>query len=148
MKPIITFFCLLIMMSCASQKTKETSMSKKNEVSSNKVLEVCYEARSRGSIKQVQLIGNTCVYKNNTESKKVILSSKDEKELKRLLSLLEVEEIKYLKAPTDKRMIDGSMHAVVKIKEGVEEYSSANFDDGNPPVELQPLVDFLMKIVQ
>ena len=45
-------------------------------------------------------------------------------------------------------MIDGSMHAVVKIKEGVEEYSSANFDDGNPPVELQPLVDFLMKIVQ
>ncbi|TYP99592.1 hypothetical protein C7447_101192 [Tenacibaculum adriaticum] len=131
MKGLLTFTFLLLMMSCASQKT-----------------DVTYEAMTRGSSKKLIVVGNQLSYATNQKQKIVTISSENLKKLNEIISKITLEEMKDLEAPTKERLHDGALHATVTVKQGGKEYISSTFDDGHPPAELKPLVDLLMSFIK
>jgi len=135
-------------MSCASQKKTNTPTHTTNTSTSNKILDISYEARSRGGSKTVHILENVCTYKTRKENRSITLSSEERKNIIKAISKIDLEKMKTLKSPTNKRISDGAMHATLKVKEGTKQYNSSNFDDGYPPAELKSLVDLLMKIVE
>ncbi|MDY0781227.1 hypothetical protein [Tenacibaculum sp. IB213877] len=138
MKPLTKLLPIvfLLMINCVAQKTTVTYD------------EVVYEAITRGRFKNITVVNSEVKYKSSDEEKKTVISSEEVKQLNDAVSKLKLEEIKNLKAPTNKRMYDGSMHAVVKIKIGEDQYVSSTFDDGHPPKELQELVNVLMDFIE
>lgn len=131
MKALLTFTFLLLMTSCVSQKTN-----------------IIYEAITRGSSKKLMVVDKELSYVTSQEQKKVTISSEDLKKLNELISEVNLEDMKNFEAPTKDRMHDGALHATVTVKQGDKEYISSTFDDGHPPTELKPLVDFLMNLVK
>lgn len=136
MKFSITVVFLLLITSCAAQKAN------------NAMLDIRYEASTRGTSRVLQVKNDTIVYKNNEKEKTIVLTSEVRKEMEALLAQIAIEKMEHFKAPSKERAHDGALHAVLKIRKGAEEYVSTTFDDGNPPAELKALVDYLMEIVE
>ena len=135
------------MISCVSQKSaKKASTLNTNDTLNNNTLEIRYEARTRGNAVLLQVLENTLTYKTKKEKKTLKLTTENKKKINTLLENLDMENLKNLKSPTNKRMFDGAMIATLKIKKDDKEYSSSNFDHGHPPIELQSLVNLLIKI--
>lgn len=136
MKTLFTFFIVLTMVSCASQKINDTIDS------------VTYEAMTRGRSKNISLEGKNVTLKTQQETKGYEISSDDRKELVKIIDKIELKNIENLIAPTQKRLHDGAMHATVIITKEGKQYTSATFDDGFPPSELKELVELLEKLTE
>jgi hypothetical protein len=54
---------------------------------------------------------------------------------------VDLEEIPNLKAPTEKRFYDGAAIANINIIYKGKTYESNGFDHGNPPLEIEKLVN-------
>ena len=131
---IITPVVFLLMMNCAAQnKTKEFD-------------KIAYEAQTRGSMVQLTVEGNNLSYKTYQKEGTKEVTKGQLEELKAIINELNLEEISNLKAPSEKRITDGALHAEFTIKIADKEYKSITFDAGNPPKELKKLEDFLYKL--
>ncbi|WP_417786368.1 hypothetical protein [Tenacibaculum sp.] len=131
---IITPVVFLLMMNCAAQnKTKEFD-------------KIAYEAQTRGSMVQLTIEGNNLSYKTYQKEGTKEVTKGQLEELKAIINELNLEEISNLKAPSEKRITDGALHAEFTIKIADKEYKSITFDAGNPPKELKKLEDFLYKL--
>ncbi|MFT7899155.1 hypothetical protein VBY74_04135 [Tenacibaculum ascidiaceicola] len=131
---IITPVVFLLMMNCAAQnKTKEFD-------------KIAYEAQTRGSMVQLIVEGNNLSYKTYQKEGTKEVTKGQLEELKAIINELNLEEISNLKAPSEKRITDGALHAEFTIKIADKEYKSITFDAGNPPKELKKLEDFLYKL--
>jgi len=138
MRILITLFSFLALTSCVAQK----------EVESNSSLKVSYEARTRGFSKIIQIVDNSVACSENTNKKTLKLSSDEKKKLLKLINEISIEEMHNFKPPTKERLFDGAPHAIVKINKNGKEYQSCNFDDGNPPKELEELVNALLMFLE
>lgn len=136
MKPFITLFFLLVITSCVAQKTNDT------------MLNIHYEARTRGSSKELKILGNKLEYVFNQQKKSIILTSENQKDIINELDTIVLDEMNSFESPSSKRSGDRALHATLKIKKQGKEYVSATFDDGNPPTELKLLVDMLMRFIE
>ncbi len=124
----------LLMMNCAAQnKTKEFD-------------KIAYEAQTRGSLVQLTIEGNKLSYKTHQKEGTKEVTKEQLEELKRIVSELNLDEISDLKAPSEKRITDGALHAEFTIKIADKEYKSSIFDAGNPPKELKKLEDLLYSL--
>ncbi|CAM1358986.1 conserved exported hypothetical protein [Tenacibaculum litoreum] len=131
---IITPVVFLLMMNCAAQnKTKEFD-------------KIAYEAQTRGSMVQLTVEGNNLSYKTYQKEGTKEVTKGQLEELKAIINELNLEEISNLKAPSEKRITDGALHAEFTIKIADKEYKSITFDAGNPPKELKKLEDFLYRL--
>ncbi|AZJ34235.1 hypothetical protein [Tenacibaculum singaporense] len=131
---IITPVVFLLMMNCAAQnKTKEFD-------------KIAYEAQTRGSVVKLTIEGNNLSYKTYRKEGAKEVTKEQLEELKAIINELNLEEISNLKAPSEKRITDGALHAEFTIKIADKEYRSSTFDAGNPPKELKKLEDFLYKL--
>jgi len=131
---IIVPVVFLLMMNCAAQnKTKEFD-------------KIAYEAQTRGSLVQLTIEGNTLSYKTHQKEGTKEITKGQLEELKAIINELNLEEISDLKAPSEKRITDGALHAEITIKIGDKEYKSITFDAGNPPTELKKLEGLLYSI--
>ena len=74
-----------------------------------------------------------------TEENKI--SDADWKELIDLFQDINLDEIKDLKSPTEKRLYDGAAIANIKITYKGITYESPSFDHGFPPYEIKKLVN-------
>lgn len=74
------------------------------------------------------------------------LSKSDWNSLLDLLSKVDAEKIKDLKAPSEKRFYDGAMIAGLKVIYKDKTYESASFDHGNPPAEIKDLVNKIIEV--
>lgn len=131
---IIVPVVFLLMMNCAAQnKTKEFD-------------KIAYEAQTRGSMVQLTVEGNNLSYKTYQKEGTKEVTKEQLEELKRIVNELNLDEISDLKAPSEKRITDGALHAEFTIKMADKEYKSSIFDAGNPPKELKKLEDFLYNL--
>jgi hypothetical protein len=109
------------------------------------VIEIEYKATTRGSSEVIKFKGNTLSYNTNKALKELVLSDAKLKEIEFVVLKISLDNIVNLKAPTNKRFSDGAMEANISFKKGNKVYTSSNFDHGNPPKELKPIIDLLKK---
>lgn len=131
---IIIPVVFLLMMNCAAQNnTKEFD-------------KIVYKAQTRGSLVQLTIEGNKLSYKTYQKEGTKEVTKEQLEELKRIVNELNLDEISGLKAPSEKRITDGALHAEFAIKITDKEYKSSTFDAGNPPKELKKLEDLLYSL--
>jgi hypothetical protein len=135
MQKLFIFSILFILMNCASQKTSD-------------IKEIIYNAITRGRSENITLRGSTLQYKTTKESIFINLTKEQLAKVNTEVSKINLNEINTLKAPTNKRFYDGAMHTSILIKSNSMEYTSATFDDTNPPAELKALCDLLLNLAK
>ena len=126
---------LLITVSCVAQKT------------SQEIEEVVFNAHTRGSSENITVVNYNVFHKTQKDSKTHFINKDKRETLESIINKIDVSKIADLKAPSNKRMFDGALHASVSIKIGDKTYVSSSFDDNNPPAELKPLVDLLRRFI-
>lgn len=136
MKVIKVLLLMFLVQSCVAQKSTNVALG-----------EVSYSAKSRGSSKNITVVSGNVYYKTQNSSKTFFITLAQKEALKESIAKLAIEEIGDLKAPSNKRAFDGAMHARISIHLNDTTYVSSDFDDGNPPEELKPLVELLESFV-
>jgi len=104
--------------------------------------QLIYTANSRGFFQEITIEKHIVSVKKDRKGKVVQtkISNTDWKELIALFKKVNLEEIKNLKSPTEKRFYDGAAIASLKINYGGKSYESQSFDHGFPPNEIKKIV--------
>lgn len=112
---------------------------------------VIYETSTRGSFKHIE-VSKTQIKISKERSLKNLstyaCNAQDWKMLKDMLSNSVVENLDLLKAPTDKRLHDGAPHATLSVIKGDVEMMTPTFDHGNPPKEIESIVNKILSMVE
>ncbi|OWP76676.1 hypothetical protein BWK62_09290 [Flavobacterium oreochromis] len=110
-----------------------------------------YIANTRGYYLKIKLTNDALSYTENREEehlREIKLTNTQINELQNLLSQINLKELNKLKAPTQLRYHDGAPHADLKITKDGQEYQSAGFDHGYPPVEIEKFVSKLVSYIK
>jgi hypothetical protein len=113
---------------------------------------VYYEASSRGYFLSLK-VENKIIYiykdRNSKEySDKLVLSEQDWSEISTLAKGVDLEKVKDLKWPTEKRYYDGAAHANIIFESKGVNYPANGFDHGFPPLEIEKLVTIITKLAE
>ncbi|SHF98398.1 hypothetical protein SAMN05444396_103252 [Flavobacterium segetis] len=116
----------------------------------NTVIE--YTASSRGFYQKITVKNETLtVSRNRNVDDKAIISKINPSNWKSVVLLfqeLKLEDLKELKAPSEKRFYDGAAIASLKISIKDKNYETSSFDHGFPPKEIKQLVDKINSLVK
>jgi hypothetical protein len=111
-----------------------------------------YTANTRGFYQKVIIEKQMVTVSQDRSNKYKVtpekISDADWKTLINLFDEIDLEEIKDLKAPTEKRLYDGAAIANLKITYKGEVYETSSFDHGYPPVEIKKLVTKINSFVK
>ncbi|MDB9948159.1 hypothetical protein OAV61_05705 [Flavobacteriaceae bacterium] len=133
----ILLICFSLLVSCSSIQ-QETAIQKIN-----------YKAMTRGYSTEIVLQDNTLKYfKNTKENRSLTLTEEVKDSLNTLVKKINLNTINQLKAPSNEYQFDGAMYATVAVVLNGKTYTSAGFDDDNPPKELIPLVNYLLTLIK
>jgi len=61
---------------------------------------------------------------------------------------INVSEMSKLKAPSDSRASDAALHAILSVRKNDTIYKTNSFDHGNPPAEVKPLVEAILRLAE
>ena len=156
----ITFLATLLItiVSCNCQKnTTQSNVVATNSDKTEATMQIDipvikYEANSRGLAFAVK-VENQILYVSRVRDfkdyeEKIKISDADWKEIVTLTKAVDLTKVKDLKWPTEKRYYDGAAHAnITFISDGVE-YPANGFDHGFPPVEIEKLVNKIVKLTE
>ncbi|AWG20930.1 hypothetical protein FFWV33_04925 [Flavobacterium faecale] len=121
--------------------TKGCQTSEKKDM---KAAIIEYVANTRGFYQKIEIKDNTASVSHERSGKEkpttIVLSKEDSAQLAALLEDIDFEDLKNLKAPTEKRFYDGAAIANLKITYKDKTYQSASFDHGFPPAEIEKIV--------
>jgi hypothetical protein len=128
-------FIFVIMSSCKSQKINDFSTSS-----------ITYTAQSRGVYLSVWVENQKVwvIKGRNEKPYEILLTAQEMKELESAFSVLNVEKVPSLKAPTAKRLYDGAAIANLAISAHGKPYTSKSFDHGFPPKDIEKIVTLLV----
>ncbi|KDN55257.1 hypothetical protein [Flavobacterium seoulense] len=103
---------------------------------------IIYTAHTRGYHQEIIIENKLVSVKKDRKEEAVQTKIKDAdwKELVRLFQETDLEELKELKSPTEKRFYDGAAIANLTIIYEGKIYESQSFDHGFPPVEIKKIV--------
>ncbi len=139
---IITAFFLVLMMAkgCTSSELKKESENISFE----------YEASTRGNYFKTLVKQDTVfnIKGRNQVAERKDLSKSEWNGVLKALSDVDVSKLNNLKAPTEKRFYDGAMMATFRLIYKNETYQVPVFDHGNPPKEIEKLVNEVLKVSQ
>lgn len=131
-----------------SLTTVETTNSQTamNQESVLPVLE--YEANTRGFFRKITVDNKTIAVINVRDGQATTskISDADWNELVTLYKSVNKEGLAALKAPSDKRFYDGAPMANFRAITKEATFESATFDGGNPPAEIEKIVNKLIAI--
>ncbi len=133
---IITPVFVLLMVSCTAQNV------------TNNFDVINYEAQTRGSMIKINIEGSKVNYKTYDNEETYVLPQDKLDELNTLVSKLNLNEIKDLKAPSKNSATDRALIAKIVFKIKDVEYTSSTFDAGNPPKELKKIEDLLYSLAK
>ena len=148
---------LITITSCNCQKatTDKSDLVALNENSSkmnqeSKVPTMIYEANSRGYFIKLK-VENKKIYVSSdreTNDFKTVneISDKDWEEISKLALAVDLNTVKGLKWPTEKRFYDGAAHANITFVNNGVEYPANGFDGGFPPKEIEQLVNKIVEL--
>ncbi|APY08339.1 hypothetical protein BWZ20_08530 [Winogradskyella sp. J14-2] len=133
-------------------KSEAARPSKDDIVKENyKKLKVIYNTSSRSSFKHIE-ISKTKIKISKDRTLKTTRSyacdKQDWQALEELLNNAVVEHLDALEAPTDKRLYDGAPHATLAVIKGDVEMMTPTFDHGNPPKEIETLVNKVLSMAE
>ena len=164
MKAITTLAILaLTITSCKCKKdtvleTKTDSPSKSIVTSDKTAVQqpdaptIYYEATSRGVFLAIK-VENKMLYSTRDRdfrqySNKVEISDADWNEIVEYANTVELDKVKDMKWPTEKRYYDGAAHANIIFEFKGVKYPANGFDHGFPPVEVEKLVNLITKLAE
>jgi hypothetical protein len=142
MKFLIALLTVLIISEECSQSSSKSHRNTEN-------VKISYQAISRGFFKQLTFEEATMTYSEDRNLKLIDTLKISKNEWKQILELtnkLDLEGLENLKAPTDKRLYDGAAHTTLTVDVKDKTFSSASFDEGHPPSEIQALVNKMLTI--
>lgn len=118
-------------------KSCESEAQKKMETA-----QLIYTANSRGFFQEIVIENHKLSIKKDRKGEAVQskISDADWKELVQLFQEVNLDEIKNLKSPTEKRFYDGAAIAQLKINYDGKNYESQSFDHGFPPEAIKKIV--------
>ena len=118
-------------------KSCESEAQKKMETA-----QLIYTANSRGFFQEIVIENHKLSIKKDRKREAVQskISDADWKELVQLFQEVNLDEIKNLKSPTEKRFYDGAAIAQLKINYDGKNYESQSFDHGFPPEAIKKIV--------
>ncbi|HSD15428.1 MAG TPA: hypothetical protein VLB74_12325 [Flavobacterium sp.] len=156
MKRIILLVAVtLTFASCNCQKkaVEQTNVSETNVTDQQKVMPAMeYEANSRGFFLFVRVENHNLYISRNRDAKKLLeatpISDADWKELETLAKTVNLEKVKDMKGPTEKRFYDGAAHANITFQVDRNRYETNGFDHGDPPVEIEKLVNKILALAE
>jgi hypothetical protein len=91
------------------------------------------------------------IYKDRNSkeySDKLVLSEQDWSEISTLAKGVDLEKVKDLKWPTEKRYYDGAAFANIIFESKGVNYPANGFDHGFPPLEIEKLVTIITKLAE
>lgn len=139
---------------CTKKKVENTAAVSETTIEKNttNIPTIYYEATTRGFFMAIK-VENGHLYLSKErgftayENSKTLLEE-DWATIVALTKKVELEKVKDLKWPTEKRHYDGAAHAnIIFEKEGVK-YPANGFDHGFPPVEIEALVNKIVTIAE
>ena len=116
---------------------------------SEDVEQIHYEMYSRGSSTTINISPEKIeVISTGLKSDKTSMKLKKEEwdGLVETIKVLDIEKLKDLEAPSDLRASDASPHAVLKLSKNDTVFETKNFDHGNPPQSIRPLVQAILRL--
>ena len=113
---------------------------------------IFYEANTRGFFLALK-VENQVIYTSNERdfkaySNKIEISDTDWKEISTLVKAVDLEKVKDLKWPTEKRYYDGAAFANIIFESKGVKYPANGFDHGFPPAEIEKLVTKITKLAE
>ncbi|GAA4276044.1 hypothetical protein GCM10022259_07680 [Aquimarina mytili] len=119
------------------------------ESQENSLITVEYQALTRATFFQININKDTIEKTTDRNLKNIDSRKCSKKDWETIITLTEaiaLEKISQLKAPSGKRLFDGAAHAQLKIISKNKTYTSASFDHGNPPKEIEQLVKTILSL--
>lgn len=134
---LLMFLLLAVITGCASSLKKQAED-----------ITITYEAITRGSsmvitAKQGTVTTNTVMMEKKST---VSVTPAEWNEVIAELEKVDLDKIKELKAPTNKRFYDGALIASITVQLKDTVYHSSSFDHGNPPAEIEALVNKIISL--
>lgn len=126
--------------------TKDTS----SKVAQGDEYTIEYIAQTRGSYKMISIKNNILSYQKERGSDGVsrACTSEEVEAIAEKLSKLDLEVLKVLEAPTQKRLHDGALAATVKVIHNGKTYETPGFDDGSPNEYIADLVHAITSMTE
>lgn len=123
-----------------------------NNHQNNSIPIINYEANARNFVLNIKVEHQVLFVSRARDVKdyqeKITLSDADWKEIVALTKAVDLVKVKDLKWPTEKRFYDGAAHANVTFISNEVEYMANGFDHGYPPVEIEKLVNKIVKLTE
>lgn len=111
-----------------------------------------YTANTRGYFQKITIKDQMVTISKDRDGKDKPVATKisdsDWKDLINSFSDINLEELKDLKAPTEKRFYDGAAMANLRITYKEKQYDSQTFDHGTPPVEIEKFVNKIVSLAK
>jgi hypothetical protein len=137
---------LLFFVSCKPTKSDVNNYQNKD------IPVIKYEANARNLFLNIKVENQVLFVSRSREAKdyqeKTTISEADWKEIVMLTKAVDLAKVKDLKWPTEKRFYDGAAHANVTFVSNEVAYAANGFDHGFPPVEIEKLVNKILKLTE
>ena len=113
---------------------------------------IYYEATSRGVFLAIKVENQTLYVSRQRDFKEYedskTLLEEDWKEISTLAKAVDLDKVKDMKWPTEKRYYDGAAHANITFESNGVKYPANGFDHGFPPAEVEKLVNKITKLAE
>jgi hypothetical protein len=141
---VVTFLAALLFVFSACDSSKSALEPEKQNY---KTLVIQYEANTRGFYQKLVVQNHTISSTNDRKGIKTPIIQKisdtDWNALIFELNKVDLENLPNLKPPTQKRLYDGAAIAELKITFKGKTFETKSFDHGNPPMEIQKVVEIV-----
>ncbi|CAM3709335.1 hypothetical protein FSS13T_12540 [Flavobacterium saliperosum S13] len=136
--------------SCNCQKTaaEKNSLTSENTMNQELTPVLEYEANTRGFYNKITAANQTIAVVKERDGKptETKISDADWNELLSLYKAVNKEGLATLKAPSEKRFYDGAPIGSFRVITKEITFESSSFDAGNPPAEIEKIVNKLIAI--
>ena len=154
MKLIITcLLSILFIKECKSNQLKNNADLEATEMiesrESQELPIVSYTTTTRGFYERIWIENDTIHVasdREETQIKSALLDAEQQKALETLMSKISMEDLPEFEAPTDKRHGDAARMASLTCTTESGTYTSQTFDHGQPPSQIEPLVNKLLSL--
>jgi hypothetical protein len=123
-----------------------------NNKTQSTVPTIYYDATSRGFFLALKVQNQTLYISKDRDFKEysegISISDADWKEISALANAVDLDKVKDLKWPTEKRYYDGAAHANIIFESKGIKYPANGFDHGFPPAEVEKLVNIITKLAE
>lgn len=147
--PIISFnkvlafiLCLTAFVSCENSK----NLNAKNQAMNLQTIKLQKVTRGNSSLLQItpsEITKTQGVLGGQGEAVATKTKAENWQKIGELISKINLNEMANWEAPTQERFHDGARITTLEIQANGEVYSSQAFDEGQPPVQLKELYDYL-----